>query len=367
MDKNEPITRALQQGVDELVFPGAVLLVRRQGTIYYHHAVGFTSSLPSKVPTSLSTVYDLASLTKPLATATSLLCLVQEGRLALDQEIQSVLPELEGRPIGQATIRDLLCHRSGLPGWRPLYEKVILHDGKLPNEVGVEGCRNIILEQIAQEQLEYQPRSKSIYSDLGFMLLGFAIEAVSRKSLNQYCAERIFTPLNVGALSYDNGVSSSSDIAPTEQGSWRGKMLQGEVHDENAFALGGTAGHAGLFGTAEAVSVMTKTWLDSYLGRSTFLAQDLVRQFVSRPEKPSDSSWALGWDTPSSPSSSGSHFSSSAFGHLGFSGTSIWIDPEVELEVILLTNRVHPTRENNKIRQFRPMIHDVIYTEVVGR
>ena len=365
MDMSAPITRALQQGVDEGVFPGAVLFVRWQGTIHYHHAVGSTSYLPSQVPTSLDTIYDLASLTKPLATATSIICLVQDGQLALDQEIQSVLSELEGHPIAKSTIRDLLCHRSGLPGWRPLYEKVELRDGKIPKELGVEGCRNLVLEQIAQEPLEYQPRTKSIYSDLGFILLGFAIEAVSQQSLNQYCAERIFSPLNVRTLSYGDGGVPSSDIAPTEQDSWRGRLLHGEVHDENAYVLGGVAGHAGLFGTAEAVSIVTRSWLDAYRGRDLRLDPKLVRQFVSRQEEPTDSSWVLGWDTPSHPSSSGTRFSPSSFGHLGFTGTSIWIDPEVKLEFILLTNRVHPTRENNKIREFRPMIHDLVYEQIV--
>ena len=249
----------------------------------------------------------------------------------------------------------------------------MLQNGVWPNEIEREARRKHVLEYLAQEPFEYEPRTKSVYSDLGFILLGLAIESVSQQSLSHYCAERIFNPLKAKPLWYcGNSVQCSdrghslSNISVTEQDSWRGRWLQGEVHDENAYALGGVAGHAGLFGTAEAVSVMSSAWLDAYLDRGNFLDPQLVRQFTTRQGESSDSSWALGWDTPSNPSSSGAYFSLSAFGHLGFTGTSIWIDPEVELEVILLTNRVHPTRDNNTIREFRPMIHDVVYEAVVG-
>jgi CubicO group peptidase (beta-lactamase class C family) len=146
-------------------------------------------------------------------------------------------------------------------------------------------------------------------------------------------------------------------IAPSEEDPWRGHLLQGEVHDENAAALGGVAGHAGLFGTAQAVGQVTKAWLDSYSGKPSIFRQDLVSQFVKAQP---GTSWGLGWDTPSQPSSSGQWFSPESFGHLGFTGTSIWIDPIKELEVIFLSNRVHPTRENQAIKTFRPKLHDVI-------
>lgn len=155
-------------------------------------------------------------------------------------------------------------------------------------------------------------------------------------------------------------------VAPTEDDPWRGRMLQGEVHDENACALGGVAGHAGLFGTAAAVAAMTGLWLDGYLGKRGLLSPELVRRFASRQGTPG-SSWGLGWDTPSAPSSSGKYFSPQAFGHLGFTGTSVWIDPMCELEVVLLSNRVHPTRQNIAIQTFRPLLHDVIYERVVGQ
>ncbi|MCA9472312.1 MAG: serine hydrolase [Nitrospirales bacterium] len=361
MDTTNPITGALQQGIRDRVFPGAVLLVRCAGEVRYHQAVGSHSPILPLRPANRETVYDLASLTKPLATGTGILCLVQDGRLDLEESIGTILTELRGTLIARATVRDILCHRSGLPGYRPYYQSVI--------GAGRETSRQPMLAFIGKEPLEYEPRTKSLYSDLGFMLLGFAIERRTEQSLKRYCEERIFGPLRAYPLAYREVLSVDADhtspIAPTEQDPWRGRLLQGEVHDENAYVLGGVAGHAGLFGTALAVSSITQAWLNAYHGRESLLDSQLVRQFVSRQAMPCDSSWALGWDTPSSPSSSGKYFSASSFGHLGFTGTSIWIDPEAELEVILLTNRVHPTRENNNIREFRPMIHDVVYEKII--
>ena len=155
-------------------------------------------------------------------------------------------------------------------------------------------------------------------------------------------------------------------MAATEDDPWRGRVLKGEAHDENAFAMGGVAGHAGLFGAAAAVLAVSSLWLKGYLGRGTLFLPELVRRFASRQNRAGDSSWALGWDTPSLPSSSGTRLSRRSFGHLGYTGTSLWVDPMQELEVVLLSNRVHPTRENNKIREFRPVIHDLIYEEFVG-
>jgi len=161
-------------------------------------------------------------------------------------------------------------------------------------------------------------------------------------------------------------VIEQTRIAPTEFDPWRNRQLQGEVHDENAAALGGVAGHAGLFGTAEAVLAVSGAWLAAYHQRPSILAAQLVRQFATRASHVPNSSWALGWDTPSTPSSSGSCLSPMAFGHLGYTGTSVWIDPICDLEVVLLSNRVCPTRKNEKIREFRPLIHDLVYREYVG-
>ncbi|MGH7232923.1 MAG: serine hydrolase domain-containing protein, partial [Nitrospiraceae bacterium] len=209
---------------------------------------------------------------------------------------------------------------------------------------------------------------QSLYSDLGFILLGLLVERLTGRSLAAFCRERVYDPIGVRSLRFMNGRNDEEPmalVAATEDDPWRGRILQAEVHDENAYALGGVAGHAGLFGTATGVAAITGLWLENCRGKTGFLLPDLVRRFVSRQATPG-SSWGLGWDTPSPPSSSGRHFSSRAFGHLGFTGTSIWIDPRCDLEVVLLSNRVHPTRRNTAIQKFRPMIHDVVY-EQMGR
>jgi len=205
--------------------------------------------------------------------------------------------------------------------------------------------------------------------------VGILIERVSGRALAAFCREAVFEPMEaalffLGPGAADSGSAAGQDparIAPTEEDPWRGRLLRAEVHDENAYALGGAAGHAGLFGTAAAVSAVVGHWLDGYAGRSRILPLELVKRFVTRQDEVAGSSWVLGWDTPSAPSSAGSRFSAASFGHLGFTGTSIWVDPTCELEVVLLSNRVHPTRRNEAIKQFRPLIHDLIYDEVVGK
>ena len=189
MNKSDPITLALGAGVQEGVFPGAVLLVRLRNTILYHKAVGLASSFSSPPATQVNTLYDLASLTKPLATASAFVCLVQDDVVHLDQTVGSVLRPLINHPIGDATIRDLLCHRSGLPAWRPFYQQFDLQNGLFPQTVLAGERRDLILDNIRHEPLEYQPRSQTLYSDLGFMLLGFVIEDKTNQSLSQFCQE----------------------------------------------------------------------------------------------------------------------------------------------------------------------------------
>jgi len=200
--------------------------------------------------------------------------------------------------------------------------------------------------------------------------LGCAVERASGLPLDEYFCEAVAQPLGVNALFFNRTGAAASHsrlsrldvmIAPTEWDDWRHRMLKGEVHDENAAAMGGVAGHAGLFGTAESVLAVSGAWLAGYHGDRSILDRQLVQEFTTKQSHPRQSSWALGWDTPTTPSSSGSHFSSNSFGHLGFTGTSLWIDPLRKLEVVLLTNRVHPNRSNDSIRVFRPLIHDLAY------
>ncbi len=377
MATHQVIQAALQSAVDDGVFPGAQLVVRLRGELQCVAVAGRLSSEPPGLPVQPSTIYDLASLTKPLATVTSILLLIQRTKVALGDPVQQVLAELEGTPIGEATVRDLLTHRSGLPGWRPLYER--LDAGAIVPGLcsGNQPVKQYVLKMIRDEPLIYARGERSVYSDLGFMLLGFLVERLSGMALDLWCEEAIIRPLGADPLIFcpttrraQPGVARStvdaSRIAPTEQDEWRNRLLRGEVHDENAAAMGGVAGHAGLFGTAESVLAVSEAWLRAYHGKRSILDGELVRQFTTRQALASQSSWALGWDTPSAPSSSGSRFSERSFGHLGYTGTSLWIDPLCELEVVLLSNRVHPSRRNEKIKVFRPCIHDLVYQECVS-
>jgi len=370
------ITSAMQSAVEERIFPGAVLLVKFRGRPVYHEAFGCAALIPHPKPATIETLYDLASLTKPLATTTALLCLVQDGTLHLDDTLGAHFQELHGKEIGAATVCHLLHHSSGLPGWRPLYEDIAAQERQHPGFLGSEAAREFAFAYIGREPLVYPTGTKSLYSDLGFILLGFLIERVTSLSCARFCRERIYQPLGIQHLLFlpnagdqdgsDGKHTASRPIAPTEDDPWRRRLLCGEVHDENAYALGGIAGHAGLFGTAAAVMTLADVWLNGYLGRSAFFHGELVRRFAARDPNTRDSSWGLGWDTPSRPSSSGRHLSPQSFGHLGFTGTSLWIDPVAELEVVLLSNRVHPARRDTRIQQFRPLIHDVVYETIVG-
>ena len=376
MATNRVIQAALQSAVDDGVFPGAQLAVRLRGELQCMAVAGRLSSDPPGFPVQSTTVYDLASLTKPLATVTSILLLIQGAKVALETSVQQVLVELEGALIGQATIRELLAHRSGLPGWRPFYER--LDAEKIVPEAsdGAFTVKQHVLEMIRDEPLVYARGRRSVYSDLGFILLGFIVERLSGMALNLWCEKAIVQPLHAEPMTFCPTAGRAqldvvrpaldiSRVAPTEQEEWRTRLLRGEVHDENAAAMGGIAGHAGLFGTAESVLAVSGAWLCGYRGRKSILEKELVREFTTRQESDDRSSWALGWDTPSMPSSSGTSISDLSFGHLGYTGTSLWIDPMCELEVVLLSNRVHPSRKNEKIKAFRPYIHDLVYRECV--
>ena len=358
--------QALQQAVESGVFPGAVLLVRVQGEVQCHEAVGRLGYPPYDQPVCLNTVYDLASLTKPLATATALLCLIEDGKLGLDQSVGSILPEVADVALGSATIRQLLAHQAGLPAWKPYYQMLSSpHDLLSDREVRHQR----LLRLIKKEELFYHERCQGIYSDLGYMVLGLVIEQCGRQSLALYCHDRIFQQAGGASLFFAEAgkvLAHHGQMAPTEDDPWRGRVLQGEVHDENAYMLGGVAGHAGLFGTAEAVGCLSHVWLNAVCDKDSLFSSSLAKEFVKKYDHTGESSWGLGWDTPSQPSSSGKWFSSQSFGHLGFTGTSLWIDPLCELEVILLSNRVHPTRDNTQLHSFRPVLHDLVYEEYVG-
>jgi CubicO group peptidase (beta-lactamase class C family) len=373
---SDPIAEKMQEGVDEGVFPGAVLLVSHQGRTVHHAAYGFACLLPERESATVDTLYDLASLTKPIATATAVLLLVADGKLGLDDPLERYVPDLTQEALKKATIRHLLNHTSGLPAWRPLYEQII-PDGARLKESPLAERRAAIYEAIHREPLTEPVGARCVYSDLGFMLLGEIVERIVKQEWAAFIHGAVWARLGASDLFYmsEGGPTggllvANRQFAATEQDGWRGRVIRGEVDDENAAVMGGVSAHAGLFGTAMAVARAAGQWLAAVRGGASPIPSSWAKEFVRKQGIDPQGSWALGWDTPSTgpggtPSSSGSHFSPGSFGHLGYAGTSVWIDPERDLIVVLLTNRVHPTRKNDRIRAFRPAIHDVVFKSVV--
>ncbi|MCX5876316.1 MAG: serine hydrolase [Deltaproteobacteria bacterium] len=306
-------------------------------------------------PVHKGTVYDLASLTKPLATTLAILVLLKERRLQLSDVIADIFPQL-GTFTGLISIKDLLCHCAGFPAHQPYY----LELGRLTEEKRKEA----LLSLLAVEPQAYEPGSTSIYSDLGFMLLGLIVEKKSGLELAEFFREKIAEPLGLAERIFYGpaGPGDTEKCAPTEDCPLRKRILCGEVSDENAQALGGVAGHAGLFGTIYGVLEMGEHLLDQWQGREehpNYQASDLGR-FLTRQDIPG-STWALGFDTPSSTGSSGGRYlAPTSVGHLGFTGTSFWIDPTRDLVMVLLSNRVHPSRDNIQIKEFRPLFHETV-------
>jgi CubicO group peptidase (beta-lactamase class C family) len=246
------------------------------------------------------------------------------------------------------TLRDLLAHCSGLPAWRPYFKEL--------------SGRATYQRAIASEPLEYVPRTASIYSDLDFILLGFIVDG--RMPMADRFALMLSQMEIVEEIQFNPPTLWRARIAPTEQDPWRGRLLVGEVHDENAAALGGVAGHAGLFGTAAAVGSYARHLLQVLDGRSGVFRRATLETFTQRRTDVPGSSRALGWDTMLTTSSCGTRMSARAFGHTGFTGTSLWIDPEQDVYIALLTNRVHPTREHEGIQTVRRAVHDAVIGEL---
>lgn len=360
-EKNGRIHALLSKGVLEKVYPGAVLLVARGGEPVFFHQVGRRSLIPHIAPMEKDTIFDLASLTKPLATALAIMKVVDQGRIELDQPIAGLLHRGVPKDKSNLTPRMLLSHCAGFPDWRPFYiELDHIEPGKR---------KNLLREQLLNIPLAYQPGGKTLYSDLGFILLEWICEESTGVPLHLFLDHYFFSPLFLKKTFLYNRASpvkfGRDQFAATEQCPWRKSILQGSVHDENAWSLGGYSGHAGLFGPAWEVYILVNLLRSIFRGyRQNYLRPETVRTFFARQDIVDGSTWALGWDTPSPQNSSaGKHFSEKSVGHLGFTGTSIWMDLEKDVIVIFLTNRVHPTRSNEKIRVFRPVLHDLVMEE----
>ncbi len=326
----DAITRVVRRGISEGGFPGAAVVVGRRGTAVYSQGFGRLSwgvDAPSVSPDR--SVYDLASLTKVIGTTTAIMLLYDEGRIRLDDKVITFFPEFGGGERDNVTIQDLLTHRSGLPAGRDLWREAW----------SPADAQRLVL----QTPLEYSPGTRYIYSDLGADILGFIAERASGRKLDELLQEKVFTPLGMTETWYRVPSAARARTAPTATMSVRGYSLQGDVHDENAHALGGVAGHAGLFSTAGDLSVFATMMLNkgTYLG-TRIISDSTVERFTTRTA----GSRALGWDTCAGHNGvgCGRYMSARAFGHTGFTGTSIWIDPERDMFVVLLTNRVFESR-----------------------
>ena len=346
------VSQFLAREAERGAFAGGVLLVGHRGVVAHVSAVGRYGEDDAR-PVSDSTIYDLASLTKVIGLTTAAMLLVAEKQLDLDHPVQHYVPAFSGPGKSQVTVRHLLTHTSGLEAWVPLHLST--------------ADRAEALERVNTASLQSSPGARFVYSDLGAIVLTEVVEAAAGEPLDRFLERRISGPLGMHDTRFRPPAGLVERIAPTERDPWRGRVVRGEVHDENAAHLGGVSGHAGLFSTAPDLARFAFWLLDAYHGRlpadaPLTLPAALVKQFTRKQPGPEVSTRALGWDTPSpgGGGSSGSMLSPRSFGHTGFTGTSIWIDPDRELVIILLTNRVHPTRENRVLLRLRGMVADSV-------
>ena len=367
------VETALDKAIEHQEIPGAVVLARmprEDEVLEYCWVRGLASARPERLPMRRNTIFDLASLTKPMATTTAIMMLVDEGSISLDDPVAKTLPTFAERGKEEVTIRHLLSHSAGLKPWREFHELLIQKERKSGERLlGTKEGRDWIVDRILRSALVHQPGEAAVYGDLDFIVLAAIVEAVSNQPFDEFCESRIFTRLGLidtrfipipvdGSQPAPDSVRSR--IAATENCSWRERILWGEVHDPNASAMGGVAGHAGLFSTADDVMRFGQLFLDAYHDRNPSLPPERVREFCEKQLLPESSDWALGWDTPTKgASSSGVHFSEKSVGHLGFTGTSLWIDLERELVVVMLTNRIHQVAKRSRF-DLRPKVHDAI-------
>ena len=336
----------LQKAIVNAVFPAASIAVTHHGKLVALKAFGrFTYELGSP-PVTTATVFDLASVSKAVATTTMAMILYERGLIDLEAPVVSIVPEFAGSDArrGDVTVHMLLAHSSGLPAYEKLFLKAKTRDELLAAAFAIA--------------LTADPGTRAEYSDIGFIILGIALERVADESLDRFCQREVFGPLGMVHTTFNPPASWTTTIPPSaDDRSFRKRIIQGEVQDENASVLGGVAGHAGLFATAEDVATFSHALL---LGGRPLVRPETLALFTRRETVPAGTSRALGWDTPSSPSQSGKYFSARSYGHLGHTGTSLWIDPERQLSVTLLTNRTWPDSNNKTITNVRPAFHNAV-------
>ena len=352
------------------VAPAVALLVGRGSLVLFEHSAGEAGQPGARRSCDAQTIFDLASLTKPLVTAALTLELVARGRLFFDTRVADILPAFgagDDERRRTVSIRHLLRHDSGLPAYQRYFEGF---DGTPPKDAADAAARRRRMLALAlAEPLERDPRSGSVYSDIGFLVLGTVVEEVAGARIDELALKTLFGPLGVEDASYVDTLAGPSPAllarsAATGPCPWRRGEVHGVVQDENAYAMGGIAPHAGLFATARSVHRLVTEWTEAWAGRGLVLDRRIVGHAWNRGASAlgaAPSTWALGWDTPSPrASSAGSLVGHGAVGHLGYTGTSIWIDPSRHAHVVLLTNRVAYGRSSDAIRALRPRLHDAV-------
>ena len=349
---HDSVARVLDRAIADSAFPGAISVVgTRDGTLTSYAVGRIDWHADAPVPDE-RTLWDLASLTKVVGMTTAMMQLVEQDRVDLDAPVARYVPAFTGDGKERVTIRHLLTHSSGLPAWRPLYKEATTPDTALA----------ILLAT----PLDTVPGARMVYSDLGAILLGKVVERVSGEPLDTYVARHITQPLGMTSTMYRPPASLRERVAPTEYDPWRQRHVRGEVHDENAYMLGGVSGHAGLFSTAADLSRFARMLLGGgMLDSVRILRAATIAQFTV-VQDPGLSHRALGWETPTGQNSAGHKMSARAFGHTGFTGTSLWIDPERGVFVLLLSNRVNPSRQNTRIGLVRVALADAAMAALDG-
>jgi CubicO group peptidase (beta-lactamase class C family) len=364
-DSMRRITDYLDSAVASGAAPGAVLAVLK-GTERFVHGTGQLGADQPGTPDG-NTIYDLASLTKVVGLTTAMMFAVNERKLQLDAPVQQYLPSFAGQGKNRVTVRMLLAHASGLPAWRPLFRETT--------------TRAEVFALADTTPLDSAPGTAEVYSDLGAIVLTQLIETIYRERLDSLLQQRLFVPLHMSSTDFLPDSIEQDRIAPTEHDPWRGRVLRGEVHDENAARMDGVSGHAGLFASADDLLTFAEWMLQQAVGQSGGQAVtksgyssiirppdrptvplSVLREFTRRQNLVPGSSRALGWDTPSPGGSAGNRLSPTSFGHTGFTGTSLWIDPERHVAIILLSNRVNPTRDNPRWAPVRGKVADLVMT-----
>jgi serine-type D-Ala-D-Ala carboxypeptidase len=343
---HDSVTQVVTRALSDSAFPGAYAVVGGRDRVYFSGGFGAIDWQPGSPVPDEHTLWDLASLTKVIGMTTAMMQFVGRGRAELDAPVVRYLPRFTGPGKEAVTVRHLLTHSSGLPPWRPLYK-----EAETPEEA---------IAAVYATPLDTVPGARMAYSDLGAILLGQIVEQLSGWPLDQYLAANVFGPLGMTETGFTPAQAVWWRTAPTEFDPWRQRHVRAEVHDENAFRLGGVSAHAGLFSSGHDLTIFAQMLLGGgERGGVRVVRAETLREFA-RVQDSALSHRALGWETPSGTNSSGHYLSRQAFGHTGFTGTSIWMDPSRDLFVILLTNRVNPTRQNTRIGGVRIALADAV-------